>query len=416
MTRKPRVLILHHSGLLGGAGKSLSDLVLGLRDEFDLSVHVPEAPSELIEWLRLNEVRASGFSGRMAKVPFYSGGEKLSHPRFWYYALSTLVQAKRWRALINAEDPDVVVLNSGVLAWMALLVGTRPTVLLVRETLSGTPNSSANRIIRAIRRRSTLVAYLSDYDRNADALRGPRTIVVRDADAHAPSPAVSKASQRVARRRLGVPESKSIALFLGGSNRLKGLDLIASAMTFVPSGAVHVIVAGRKPEPSTRLRRILSAEARFDHRVLSLIERSNLSATFTFVGTVGDVDQLYGACDFVLFQMWEPHQSRPAFEAGWFGKPIVITNFPNVRECVVDGKNGFTFERGNATELAKCIVRAAREPSRRTELGEANREHAATMHSHASVYSKFVEELKSLAEPGVRSRGSIGVEGKSRID
>lgn len=408
--RRRKVLIIHHSGLLGGAGRSLEDVVCGLSSDFDITVHLPSRPNELCAYLLARGIEVATYDFRMAKVPYYSGGEPLWHPRFWFYVASIPRQWRYWRQLIQDESPDVIIVNSSVIAWVSLLASGRLSVLMVRETLRGRANSVANRLLRKLRERFSLVAYLSDYDRESDHLASAATALVPDAAN--PSDFGSTVDRAALRRQLALDESMRVGLFLGGSNPLKGLDLLLEAMPHVASIRLHVIVAGQAPRAGRRMLGLVSPHRRFDRRVLKLLAQPAVRDRVTFVGVTENVAALYGASDFVVFPMLQPHQARPAFEAGFQGKPIVISDFPNIRACVEDDINGLTFEPGDPHALALRLERLADDDALASRLGLANLAHAMAMHDHEVVFDKLRRLLRgSLDELGSVSSNGRDVDG-----
>lgn len=397
MNSRPRkALIVHHSGLLGGAGRSLVDLVTGLRPDLQVSVYVPAEPAELAHHLRMEGIEATTFDFRMAKIPYYSGGEEVWHPRLWFYVCSIGRQTAYWRRVISHENPDIVIANSSVIAWLSALAPGRLSTLMVRETLKGGSRSLMNRALRRLRERFTFVTYLSEYDRKADGLRRATTLVIPDAVD--PSNFEDRVGRANARRALGIRESGPVALFLGGSNRLKGLDLLLKSLALTRNEDLHLLVAGQAPQPGRRGLWRISPHRRFDHYALGLLAEGRVRERVSFVGSREDVATLYSACDFVVFPMKQPHQARPAFEVGFQGKPVVITDFPNIHGCVTDEVNGLLFSPGRPDELALCLDRLAQDPLLVKRLGEQNKLHAYAKHNHAVVYEQFRRMLAEASD------------------
>ena len=99
-----------------------------------------------------------------------------------------------------------------------------------------------------------------------------------------------------------------------------------------------------------------------------------------FVGSQDDMSVLYSAADAVVFPSLLPHQSRPAYEAGMFALPIVITDFEETREFVANRVNGLTFERGKSADLAEAILDLYADEELRRRLGVANSDYTKRLH------------------------------------
>lgn len=397
----PKVLVVHHSGLLGGAGKSMVDLCRGLAPGFHVKAYLPSRPDQLARHVAEHGLDVATFGFRMAKIPYYSGGEPVWHPRTWFYVVGILRQRRHWKDVIEAEDPDVVIANSSVLAWLSLCTGRRTTVLMVRETLRGRPSSLINRSLRSLRDRFDLVFYLSEHDRTADRLSRAQAVVVRDsADARHFEVTVDR---RDAREQLALDPDRPTTLFLGGSNRLKGLDTLIAAARVSSTPGLQVVVAGRPPSDDGPRLSFLTGRRRFDRRVLRAVAALPASVSVEFVGVRDDVDLLFAACDHVVFPMNQPHQARPAFEAGFHGRAVVITDFANIADCVRDGENGLLFPVGDSRALARCIDRLHANHALSSRLGEANREHATAVHEQERIFAQ-VRALLEMAVEDARQR------------
>lgn len=395
---KPRALIVHHSGLIGGAGRSLIDLCEGIAHEFDVTAMLPSNPPDLAQELLRLGIKHETFSVRMGKVPYYSGGENILHPRFWFYVMAIAVQWRFWRAEIRRRDPDVIIANSSVISWIGYVCGRHTSVLMVRETLRGRPGGVINRLLRRSRRRFDRVAYLSDHDRVRDGLVGAQTVIVRDA-VH-PRDYEDLTGAASAQSQLGLEPGYTHVLFMGGANRLKGMDVAVRALNFTASVDIRLIVAGRRPEQQRFFStgRLFDSRVRFDRKILEEIRKHGLQSRVALLGTHTDVRPLLSACDFLVFPMNQPHQARPAFEIGFQRKPVVATKFDNISECVADDVNGLLFPRGDARALAHCFDRLAADAALRQRLGQSNFEHAMEYHQLDKVYRAFAADLLEILD------------------
>ena len=104
----------------------------------------------------------------------------------------------------------------------------------------------------------------------------------------------------------------------------------------------------------------------------ALISEKDISDKLYFVGRQADMSYCYTAADALIFPMTRPHQARPVFEAGYYHKPAVISDFPNIREYVHDKINGRTFDVNNISSLAGVLTEMAGDSEKTRKMGEGN--------------------------------------------
>lgn len=395
---KPRLLLIHHSGLLGGAGVGLLDLWKHLQSRYEVVVYVPAKPDDLACYLIRHGCVPQTFPGRLGKIPYYSGGEGLLSARLWYYLLLALLQGPGWRRRIDDIDPDIVIVNSGVLAWMSVILGDVVSLCYVRETLKGSRTSLPNRFLRGLRARFDAVCYLSLFDQGQDALTSIVTLTVRDivGAEHLPED-IGKVA---ACRRLGVSSEPFNVLFLGGSSSLKGSEVALDAMRQLTDCNIQLLVAGYWGSSGTSTSRLQRAWRRLSQPLPRPTGTPMDETRVRLLGYLETPALAYSACDVVVFPMLEPHQARPAFEAGAYARPIVISDFPQIGECVTHGRNGMVFPVGDARALARTLRRLSESPQESTRLGRLNAEHTFKYHLAPAAFSELDAFLSQQSGSG----------------
>ena len=78
--------------------------------------------------------------------------------------------------------------------------------------------------------------------------------------------------------------------------------------------------------------------------------------------------------DVVVFPYEHVYQSGALLLAMSFGKAIIASDIPGLREYLDDGVEGVLCDTGKPTHLAREILALAREDARREALGAAARE------------------------------------------
>ena len=133
------------------------------------------------------------------------------------------------------------------------------------------------------------------------------------------------ATREEACAKFNLDASKINFLFLGGSNELKGYSVLIEAMMVNDNKDMNLVVAGNMEEGKK-------------------VKNSRIH----YLGMVYDMPLLYKACDVLVFPSTSAHQARPAFEAGAFGLPVIISDFPETAETVRDEYNGLVFKPKDA--------------------------------------------------------------------
>ncbi|MEL7209438.1 MAG: glycosyltransferase family 4 protein, partial [Actinomycetota bacterium] len=99
--------------------------------------------------------------------------------------------------------------------------------------------------------------------------------------------------------------------------------------------------------------------------------------------------------------------SNAVLEAQGAGLPVVCSDAEGLAENVADGRTGLVVPRRDPAAMAEAIVTLARDPRRRSRLGTAGRERAASfaLDRQADAFVRFFEEAVALgpARPGARS-------------
>lgn len=97
-----------------------------------------------------------------------------------------------------------------------------------------------------------------------------------------------------------------------------------------------------------------------------------------FLGQVLDVTGLLGACDVAVLSSPREGSPNAVLEAMASGRAVAGTDNPGIRHAVGPAGAPFLAPPGDAPALAEHILRLARDPALRAEVGEAHRRRIAT--------------------------------------
>jgi glycosyltransferase involved in cell wall biosynthesis len=363
-----KIVIFHHSNRIGGAGVSLLNVHKMLQDEYIVKTYIPDKESGLGLLFQKEGISVNEIKKRVGIICSYSGGSSF----YGRTSLKSLIRIretkKAFQEILNKEKPDIVAVNSMTLAWAGKLIKKNDckSICFVRETFVN--NLGMKYIKHCLNKYFDSVIFISNYDKDKMSCKAPVSGVVNNC--------VIKDDYQVnitkkdACGYLGIQNEFNI-LFVGGTNKLKGWNVIERAMEKLTEYKIRLIVAGNTEEVENK-------------------------PNINFLGSRTDMPYIYKACDVLVFPSTSPHQARPVFEAGMMGLPVIISDFRETKEHVIDGENGLTFKPNNAADLALKIEKLYNDNELRERLGKVNKEYALKNHEFGKCKEKLLQLLEKL--------------------
>lgn len=176
-----------------------------------------------------------------------------------------------------------------------------------------------------------------------------------------------EAMQRI-RAELSLPETALVLLNLGREQPQKGQVFLIEAMPLILDSVPKAVllIAGSPGLQSKALR--------------EEVARRGLGSTVRFLGRRQDVVRLLAASDMFLFPSLYEGLGVSLLEAMAAGLAVITTDRPPMSGVVENDVNGLLVPAGDATALARTVVKLAADPAKRWRLGSAAR---------ASVASRF---------------------------
>jgi len=343
-----KIIIIHHNKKTGGSGKSLIEVVQNLSGDFDISVICPQA-SPMENLLRENNIKVISYNIPVGTIEYYNGGPKVISRTYF----TRLLARKNFTAFVgdvlSKEKPNYVFLNSIVLSYLIPVVNKYSLCIsFVRETF---PNGGSRIILSKFRKllsKASTVFYLSDFDRDFFGTKNGITLRNTVSDDF-----FDEISRETARKNLNLSDSNQFSLlFVGGASSLKGAKLLSDAAKLLPSD-MEIVISGNDLDKTKEIFK-------------------EASCKITFLGFCKDMKSALYATDALVFPSTMPHQARPVFEAGATKKPVIISDFPETKEQVINDINGLTFIPQNVNDLVSKILLLKDNPSLRKRLGEEN--------------------------------------------
>lgn len=401
-----KILFIHHSGDIGGAGVSGYNTILTLSKYFKIVVYCPAHPKFYSEFLSNRGIQVKTFDFPLGSIPYYSGGPSILSPGFIFGLINIFKYKSLWEKIVIKEKPDLLITNSKIMSWLSIIANKLniKSVCFVRETRKGASHGLWNKIQKSFLNRFNAVIFISEYDKAQEILTKARSYVVPNYIDKSKYENVLNKKKTLA--NLGIPEEGFKILYVGGMLRLKGYDVLIKALKHLKTYDVHLIVAGR-PDFSYKKSRSLPTtiynyiKKGYENRIANEISRNELHGRIYKIGIRNDMEDIYEVADVLVFPARKPHQSRPVFEAGAKKVPVIMPDFDNTLEYIEDRKNGLIFKRKNSRSLAKCIIELIENPKLCKELGNDN--YKRTMNNHIKEHSerKLVNAIKKTINGGI---------------
>lgn len=360
-----KILIIHHSGVIGGAGVSLIHAIKSINQkEYKVVVLCPEEPLDMVNALK-NE-NCEVISSRKSPKIFnhYNGG--ISHAlsiKTVKNFFDILFDYKKIKQVIISVNPDVVMVNSMTLFWVGKVVKEldKKSICFHRETYQKGLMGFRSKIIKlGLSKWFDSVVYISKNDlRETGKISGDAKVIYDRVDISA----FNNISREDARKKLHLDDNYKYVLYLGGMSKLKGADLVMKSMKYVDdsiklifihesNGLVHPQMTDYD-DLKGKLKFLLNKDIK--KTVSKIYKKDDLCEKVIFRKRTTNPELYYKACDLVVFPSSKPHQSRPIYEAGVSQIPILITNFNQTSEFAKDGITAFTFKNGDFLEFADKI-------------------------------------------------------------
>ncbi|GHT82984.1 glycosyl transferase family 1 [Spirochaetia bacterium] len=92
-----------------------------------------------------------------------------------------------------------------------------------------------------------------------------------------------------------------------------------------------------------------------------------------WIGYQKEMFDVYKSCDIVVLPSYREGLPKSLIEAGAVGRPVITTDVPGCKECVIDGYNGIIVPVKNISDLAKAMLTLINNADLRLEYGQNSR-------------------------------------------
>ncbi len=343
-----RSLHVSHTGIVGGAERSLLTLLDGLGSRRVAGVACPEG--EFAEAVRRRGLPVHHIRG--------TTGSLRLHPARTPLAIAEIVQTGLSLARIAERSRATVVHANSVRAGLATAVAARrgapPAVVHVRDVL---PESrSARTIKRVVVSQPGAVVCISRYvaDRFATGGRSPLpiSVVPNPVDLTRFDPA--RTNPRATRAELALPDDAVVAAIIGQITPWKGHDTAVRALQAVrrthPEVVLLVVGSVKFDSPATRF-----ANAAYLAQLRQLVDQLGVADAVRFIGEREDIPEILGAVDVVLVPSIEEPSGRSIIEAMAMSTPVIATDVGGPVELLTHRVTGLLAPPHDAVAWADAI-------------------------------------------------------------
>ena len=117
------------------------------------------------------------------------------------------------------------------------------------------------------------------------------------------------------------------------------------------------------------------------------------------IGMCKDIPSLFSQSHIIVLPSYYGEGvPKVLIEAAACGRPIVTTDTPGCRDCIVDKKTGYLVPPRNAQQLAEKILVLALDEEKRKAMGKSAREYAERNFDIQSVIASHMEIYQSLLD------------------
>jgi len=360
-----RILFINPAGYIGGAEKSLIDLVTGLPRERFHNLVVILGPGPLA-----GELNRQGIDAREILLPptllnlSRRKNNWLKIPGLPFQIMPTLNRLLR---LIREESIDIIHTNglkAHLLGCLLSAISRRPLIWHFRDYPTGKIYIQLFRVFarvfptiiiansRAVKERLGSLAKIKVIYNGID------TECFKECG-EIPSP----------REEFGLRRDDLVIGAIGYFAPLKGYDDLINAMPLISESIprARLLITGEALYPAYR---------DYLKQLRGLIAKLDIEDKVIFAGQRDDLSAVLHTLDIFVLPSWSEGFGRANLEAMAAGKPVVSTNVGGIPEVVIDGETGILVPPHDPDALAQAVIQLAEEETLRDKMGKAGRERA----------------------------------------
>lgn len=371
------VLYIHHTGVFGGASRSLLELI---------TAFPPGSVSARLITPRGNVARFFGNSG--VETLEVSGISQFDNTRYGYYrgmrwlillrelwflvpTIAAIVRSKR-----HWPDTEIIHVNEAVVPVAVILAKTvfrKPVIVHVRSIQDARSGRLRVRIFRYVLQRYADAIIAIDETVGRSLPPGMLCEIIHNAYSPEANSSAADATTPLPPRRAGIMR----VAMVGNLLPLKGVyEFLEAARLCSERGLVveFVLVGGntRKLSGVTKWLLEVTGFARdMEQEVARFVAHHKLEQIVRLVGFTPRVDQVYENIDVLCFPSHLNAVGRPVYEAAFWKVPSIVAISDPAPDSIVHGETGLCIPPRDPVALADAITYLYAHPTERQRMGDA---------------------------------------------
>lgn len=403
-----KILFFHHNSKISGAGVSGRNVIRAIdKSKYEVVAYCStKNGAEVSDYFANEGIRIIEGGDSPKNYEHCVGSEHLFvSPRHFRNLLEIRADEKKIRRIIRNEKPDIVILNSMTLFWIAHIAKECPckVILFFRETWVKGLIGFRKRIIESnISKYVDKVVFISNYDCISSKRIKCKKSTVYNAIDFLDTESLDREETK---KTLGINGHSFHLLYVGGATKLKGLHVLLRALPLMDQ-RVHLNIVGYQwngkakmlkncKSSIQKIRYILGLD--YEKRCIEIIKKEKIEDRISFFPSNCAIERFYKACDAVVFPMTKPHQARPLFEAGAAKIPCIISNFENIAELASD-RNCNLFKPNDFRDLARVVNSILSNLGEQKNKVMCNYEDTIRRHDYRAYCKLIRKEIDSVVE------------------
>jgi glycosyltransferase involved in cell wall biosynthesis len=384
-----RVLVVDHTSLLSGGGRSLLELLAGLPDDVQATLACP--PGALADAASAGGTPTVALRGTAGSFRLHPVHTTRAVAEIAAMGLAVARHARRTGAdVIHANS-----IRAGLVAVAARRVGAPPIVAHLRDVLP--PGRASGAVRRTLRRGAGALIAISHHVAQAfgdEDAEGPAVRVIYNAvDLERFDPATM--TREEARARLGLPQDGAVVSVVAQITPWKGqIEAIdAFALVHASRPDARLVIAGEAKFVSSATRYDNAGYERELHRRVAEL---GLDDKVRFLGEVDDVPAVLRASDATLLPSWDEPFGRTVAEAMVIGTPVLATAVGGPREIVEHEVDGLLLAPRDPERWGRELLALLDDPERRERMAARARARAVARFgrdAHAAAVTAVYREV-----------------------
>lgn len=390
-----KISIIHHFGGLGGGLISCLDVAKMLVDlGNDVEVYISNPDQQVRTLFADNGIKLKDNVPEIIELTYHNASSNALIAIL--KSLKSYKNCKLWMRFFEELDTDLIIFNSLVQSPMIPLAkkAKKKCILFIRETIRGSSNTMLNKLLKSFLNHVDAVVYLTEYDKESWGLSDSiKQFIVPDI---VNSDYFESNLEQHERK-----ESKTTFIYLGGFSRIKGaLDVLLAFEKFIKKGnSGQLYMLGGTYEyllNASGIRKIFHKnEINYMKECFETVNRINSKEKKVHViGLTTSTEKWYLLSDVIVFPVNKVHQARPVYEAGYFGKTVILPEYDNFAEAVVDKYNGLYYKKNSIEDLCDKMEQISSDTKLCELMSQRNKELYEKNHSYI-VGMKALEKVVS---------------------